>query len=85
MNIKKNVSAKRIIIFLSIIILFLLLILLYPLVFKSDFERYEEKYKYSKGLPYQVYKFLYLVGNVFQSSSVKISLILIDFRLLLIK
>jgi hypothetical protein len=60
MNIKKNASAKRVIIFLSIIILFLLLILLYPLVFKSDFERYEEKYKYSKGLPYQVYKFLYL-------------------------
>ena len=64
MNIKKNVSAKRIIIFLSIIILFLLLILLYPLVFKSDFERYEEKYKYSKGLPYQVYKFLYVIIDI---------------------
>ena len=60
MDFKKKVSAKKVIIFLSIIIFFLLLILLYPLVFKTNFERYEEKYKYSKGLPYQVYKFLYL-------------------------
>ena len=56
MNIKKNVSAKRIIIFLSIIILFLLLILFYPLVFKSDFERYEEKYKYLEILTKKICK-----------------------------
>ena len=60
MDIKKKVSAKKIIIFLSIIILFLLFTLLYPLVFKSDFEIYEEEYKYSKGLPYKIYKFLYI-------------------------
>ncbi len=57
---KNKLTKNIIIIILSAVLLVFLTIQLYPLIFKSSFEEYEKKYSSTKGLPYEVYKFLYL-------------------------
>ena len=58
---QKNKLAKNIIIIIiSAVVLIFITIQLYPLIFTANFEEYEKKYSDTKGLPYEVYKFLYL-------------------------
>ncbi|MDC3057308.1 hypothetical protein OA100_00475, partial [Alphaproteobacteria bacterium] len=61
MSKQKNKLVKNTIIsIVSGALLIFITIQLYPLIFKSSYEEYEKKYSNSKGLPYEVYKFLYL-------------------------
>ena len=62
-NQKKKLTKNIIIIILSAMLLVFLTIQLYPLIFESSFKEYEKKYSATKGLPYEVYKFLYLDKN----------------------